>query len=100
MSKKKDDLSYYKKVLADLKEELEDDLDTTSHGSKKSSSRKSKKEPSEFKILTIPERQPYSSATQTFMETQKSRKSKSKGGKNKTKKRKAKKTKKNKKNKK
>ena len=69
--------------------------------SKKSSSLKSKKEPSAFKILRMPSRQIYSPATQTFMETRKIKpKSKSKGGKNKTKKRKTKKTKKNKKNKK
>ncbi len=69
---------------------------------KKSSSRKLKKEPSLFEPLKISTgKQPYSSATQTFMETRKIKpKSKSKGGKNKTKKRKAKKTKKNKKNKK
>lgn len=70
-------------------------------GSEKSSSLKSKKEPSAFKILRMPSRQLYSPATQTFMETRKIKpksKSKSKGGK--TKKRKAKKTKKNKKNKK
>ena len=66
--------------------------------SKKSSSLKSKKEPSEFKILRMPSRQLYSPATQTFIETRKIKpksKSKSKGGKNKTKKRKTKKTKKN-----
>jgi len=68
--------------------------------SKKSSSLKSKKEPSEFKILRMPSRQLYSPATQTFIETRKIKpKSKSKGGKNKTKKRKTKKTKKNQKNK-
>ena len=94
---------------------VENDLDTVSHevyaptpGSEKSSSN-SQKESIVLKKrtipnLTIPPRQTYSSATQTFIQTQNSRKSKSKskskGGKNKTKKRKAKKTKKNKKTKK
>lgn len=76
-------------------------------GSKKSSSRKSKKEPSLFEPPTILKRQPFSGQTQTFTilnprATRRTKlpKKKSKGGKNKTKKRKTKKTKKNKKNKK